>query len=655
MRKRLFTLFLLPVCCTSLNAQVNATVDKIRAKLATARADTAKVELLADLGLELFDSDPKAAMDCYAQVEQLSNSIQYPKGLLHVFLGKGIFMESKNAHDSAFYFYNKGIALSQKLGLSSWECTYSINKGLIYLHQSKYPECLREYEKAERIAEKSGYRALLADILRKKANLVAQSLDYSKAHGYLLQSLAIYEQLKDTARVGEVLGSIGYAYRNEKQPDSAIRYFKKAVTKFKELRYFNMLAVAYTEIGKAYFEMKENGEAVAYYNAAESIYDSIHYFDHQDALQVFIGDALRAGREYDAALVHYEKGLKIALQTKDMEVQSDACFGLYKTYARKKDFPAAMQRLEAYDSLKDEIARRKQLSLITEMNDKYETERKDEKIALLNKTATIRQLELQRKTQAIAGISIASALALLSAYLFYRRYKSKQEQQLKDAVAEQQRIATKALFSGEQQERIRIARDLHDSIGQMLSGVKMRLSALQNNVHPGNTVDMTESIRLVDKTIQEVRTISHNLIPEVLNFGLVRAIDNLCDGIRYQGNTSIDFNYDQEVAALRLDKPIELSVYRIVQEVLVNMTKHAAASMISIELLMRNDKLYLTLKDNGRGFDPQSIDRSEGLGWKNIRARVDLLNGQWQLRSAQLTGTEIQITIPGNEPFGSNH
>ncbi|RYE12352.1 MAG: sensor histidine kinase, partial [Sphingobacteriales bacterium] len=193
----------------------------------------------------------------------------------------------------------------------------------------------------------------------------------------------------------------------------------------------------------------------------------------------------------------------------------------------------------------------------------------------------------------------------------------------------------------EQKERIRIARDLHDSIGQMLSVIKMNIS----NIPESRTT--TTTLELVDSTIAEVRNISHNLIPEELNFGLFTALEDMCDKINSSNTTQVAINVPDEVREHQFEKTNELSIYRIVQEVLNNMVKHSQASLINLDVTRQGNGFNLAIKDNGKGFDTAQINRSKGLGWKNIAARVNMLDGKMQVRSESLTGTQIEITIPG--------
>ncbi len=206
--------------------------------------------------------------------------------------------------------------------------------------------------------------------------------------------------------------------------------------------------------------------------------------------------------------------------------------------------------------------------------------------------------------------------------------------------------ATRAIFVGEQAERIRIARDLHDSIGQILAVVKMRLTSAPAHDAAALKMQTDASAALVDQAVAEVRAISHNLIPEDLTFGAIRAIENLCSRMASAGNIAVKLTVADAVRVRKSNQEFSLSLYRIVQEVLGNMMKHSGASAITLDMVQQDSFIHLHIADNGRGFDTGIICRSGGIGWKNVFARVNLLNGRVDVRSERISDTSIQISIP---------
>jgi len=281
-------------------------------------------------------------------------------------------------------------------------------------------------------------------------------------------------------------------------------------------------------------------------------------------------------------------------------------------------------------------------------NQKLDAQQKAQDIKALQKQSRIQNLELENKKLELEqrNLAMGSILVVFLAlggisFSFYKRNQLKQQNLLQTEIYRQQEIATKSVFEGEQNERIRIARDLHDGIGQMLSVVKMNVSTLNPS---DKTVEGT--LNLVDKTITELRAISHNLIPEALNFGLFAALEDICKKINDAGKTKVDLNVAQEMEEVPLSQQNKLSIYRIVQEVLNNMIKHANASHISIDIKKVNENMLIAIKDDGDGFDTSKIDDSKGMGWKNISARVHLMDGDMNIKSEKLIGTQIEISIP---------
>ena len=281
-------------------------------------------------------------------------------------------------------------------------------------------------------------------------------------------------------------------------------------------------------------------------------------------------------------------------------------------------------------------------------NQQLDAEKKTQNIKSLQKQSRIQKLELQNKNLEVKQRNLAIGSLLMAfiavgaiSFSYYKRNKLKQQNLLQAEIYKQQEIATRAVFEGEQNERIRIARDLHDGIGQMLSVVKMNVSTLNS---ADKTVDNT--LNLVDKTIDELRSISHNLIPEALNFGLYAALEDICQKINDTGKTQVNIHVAENVQHINLAQQNKLSVYRIVQEVLNNMVKHANASQIDVDITKGEAHMLIAIRDNGVGFDTAKIDDSKGIGWKNISARVHLLDGDMNIKSEKLLGTQIEISIP---------
>jgi len=260
---------------------------------------------------------------------------------------------------------------------------------------------------------------------------------------------------------------------------------------------------------------------------------------------------------------------------------------------------------------------------LSELNIRYETEKKQQLIRE-------QQLAINKKNYWIAGIAMLLVFTAVTAFLLVRDSRYKRQQ-----------AANQALFEGEQNERIRIARDLHDSVGQMLTVVRIKLSA-------ESVSSAAETAALLDQAIGEVRTISHNLIPEELNFGLMAALESMADRVNAAGATHMEVDIADALRERQWKKEQELSLYRVAQEVLSNMIRHAAASKIVLRLAPEGQGIVLEIRDNGKGMKAGSVEQSTGIGWKNVKARVGLLAGELKISSEKQSGTTVAIHIPGS-------
>jgi two-component system, NarL family, sensor kinase len=229
----------------------------------------------------------------------------------------------------------------------------------------------------------------------------------------------------------------------------------------------------------------------------------------------------------------------------------------------------------------------------------------------------------------------------------YNRYKLRKESQLQAAILKQQELSTKAVIEAEEEERQRIARDLHDGVGQMMSAAKMNLSAFESEMK-FNTAEQKESfekiIHLVDDSCKEVRHVSHNMMPNVLlRNNLAAAIRDFLDKM---DKKALEVHLYTEGLDERFDSNTETVLYRIIQECVNNVIKHAGATTLDISVIRDKDGISATIEDNGKGFDTKDNEKFEGIGLKNILTRVDYLKGTVEFDSTPGGGTVVSLHVP---------
>ena len=218
---------------------------------------------------------------------------------------------------------------------------------------------------------------------------------------------------------------------------------------------------------------------------------------------------------------------------------------------------------------------------------------------------------------------------------------------LQSEVMKQQDLATKAVINAEENERKRIAAELHDGVGQMMSAAKMNLSAIENEIifkDEAQRVYFDKVIGMVDESCKEVRSVSHQMMPNaLLKSGLSSAVKEFLDKI---DNRIIKINLYTEGLQQRLDSNTETVLYRVIQECVNNVIKHSGANNLDISLIKDADGVSATVEDNGKGFDSNDKQKFEGIGLKNIRSRVAFLKGTVDFDSSPGKGTLVAIHVP---------
>jgi two-component system NarL family sensor kinase len=391
-------------------------------------------------------------------------------------------------------------------------------------------------------------------------------------------------------------------------------------------------------------------------------------------------------------------------------MQLEALWSLYDYENKGDNKISALDYLEKYGVLKDSLDNKRQLDLVATLNEKFQSEKKQQQILLLNSTNKIQGLELNKskleflnqalandknvfkigsqelllqknkvelarkqaeaRTKAekikllasenevqrlelikrnifLAAIGALLLVTLVLGYLFYNRYKLKQEARLQAEVITQQDHATKSILQAEENERKRISGELHDGLGQLFSAVKLNLSALSDDLYFKNEegrATFEKTMSMVDESCKEVRLISHQMAPNVLlKSGLTAAVRDFISKI---DSRRLKINLETFGLQTRLDQNIEGVLYRVIQETVNNVIKHSGANMLDIQLNKDEDGVNAMIEDNGQGFDTAQIEKFEGIGLKNIRTRVNFLKGTVDFSSRIGNGTLIAIFIP---------
>jgi len=242
-------------------------------------------------------------------------------------------------------------------------------------------------------------------------------------------------------------------------------------------------------------------------------------------------------------------------------------------------------------------------------------------------------------------------IVMLIVFLFffvilYQRKMIKNQVELRKLQDEKQSDLLNAVFETQENERKRLAEDLHDSVGQVLSAIKLNLHRLDKSCVSESTQPLlADTRRLADECIGEIRNIIHNVLPPVLtDYGLAEALEGLC--IKIEQNTGVKVHLKKKLGDVRLPPEIELAFYRIAQELFSNAIKHSGATIIHLTLTNEPGWLIMEFKDNGKGFNIDEV--KHGFGLKNLESRVQLINGEINIYTKPQNGTITIIRVMHN-------
>ncbi|TGN22560.1 sensor histidine kinase [Empedobacter tilapiae] len=385
-------------------------------------------------------------------------------------------------------------------------------------------------------------------------------------------------------------------------------------------------------------------EALRYYKLYTSTYKEIY-----DNEQAQISKRLEA--QFDKERQQQQMiRLQLEAEKKEQQIQLMHSLGIQQEQELEnvrlsEDFQRKQLKLSRLESDK-----RSQELTISEQNLRLsKLENKNRKDELVN---YITELNFKNKLNKYYIFSIIFFIALLALLLYALKQRNKhlkQREELYKLEIEQERQNSKistltALLDGQEQERARLARDLHDGLGGLLSGTKIQLTHLNEKIDDHSKKDMAKSIHQLDGAVDELRRVAHNLMPDLLlKYGLEEALKEYA--IR-MSNEHLDIDVQFLSYTNSLDKENQLLVYRIIQELVNNAIKHAQAEQIIIQFVEDETNYSVTVEDDGKGFDMNNTKLTQSAGLHNIQSRVQFLKGQLNIHSEIDLGTSIEFQFP---------
>lgn len=634
-------------------APPNPARDSLLTLLGKARTDSARVQLLLDIGKLYYTA--RESRPWIDKAMALSQRANYPVGIANCLANYN------------YYLYIEG----------------------------KYDEVLKNCETAIRIVQPRGVHKTLGVLYNYIGNVYNAKGEQRTALANYLKALNEVSQAVVPPHFPITIeGNIVKLYSDLREFDKALAYGLRVIKRAEKVGAINAAGYNCQRVGSVYVALNQYAKARSYFQKGLNMARQTQDPYLEASLLANLADIFSHYGDVPKALDYYDQSLKLARANQNYEIEMWSLHGLAIEQYHKKNWQTAYdftqqarqiaeknqyneyltslylflsdieigrgrldeaeQWRDKWEKLRTKIANETVLRATQELETQYQTKQKTAQISALQQQQQIQALSLRQKNILIAGLAGLVVLIGIIGALYYRNTQNKQQlaeqenqinrQTIKQLEQEKQLSAAEGILRGQEEERSRLARDLHDGLGGMLSGIKASLTAMSGNqiIPEESAQSFSRVIDNLETSIQELRRVARNMMPEALvRFGLRDALQDYIDYLNRAGGQPID--YQTFGLSERLPQATEIIVFRIVQELLNNVQKHAGASHTLVQLIRDGERFHLTVEDNGRGFDTARLAQQPGIGWLNIRSRVDYLNGTLMINSAPDKGTTVDI------------
>lgn len=657
-----------------------------------------RATLLAFIGILLLPlagrCQKNERADMFRQLHEAEDDSTRSSMLLNIGFGY-----AGNKVDSALYYYKKGFDLAQRIHCTGCILKYYAMYSELLSERGKTDESIAMALKAVALAEHSGNKKYMGAAYNNIAGSYTDLSNVDKALEYYLKALSVYESIDDKKHLAAVYANIMGIYSSiGHSPEQALKYGLKAIEVCRAEKSYYYLEEALCNVSFVLTKLKRTDEAVKFLHESLAISRKINdqnyiivaltdlseiYIQRGDyaSLRKNIGEVNRLStalnnkqgliksayytglcyfdqKDYKNAGLYFTKAFGLAKEGKQFEQEAAVASMLSNIALVNGNMPAYYTYQRLTDSIQDKLHTDQLILNRQELEAKYNLSKKEAQIENLHKEQEIEQLMLQRHTIYIS-ILFGVIVVMLVVFMLLRRdslrkhkllktEKDLTEQRIQTLETEKQLLSTQALMQGQEAERSRLAKDLHDGLGGILTGTKYSLSGMKQNmiISEENARAFEKTMTLLDLSITELRRVAHNMMPEsLLKLSLDDALADYCQQVTASGALPVTYQ-SFGIDDLEMDDSVKISVYRIVQELINNALKHAAAKSAIVQVNLKERILGITVEDDGKGFDTNALSFAEGMGYRNIKSRVDFLKGTMDTKSGPGKGTSIFIQIP---------
>jgi len=618
-----------------------------------AQADTIQINEKLDQSYDLQTTNADLAVHIAKEALQQSEEIKYARGIADASMRLGYMLYVRGQYDSSLAFLKKAFNLRNEYGDFSGAIGTATILGYVYNATGEKDSAFLYLFESLHLADKVKEPKIKASAFVTIGSLYSSYDETDLALNYTQKGKEIYSELNDKNGLALSASALGVIQFKLKKYDAALMCFLQSDSLFKRFNDPYAIARNTNNIALCYDAMSQHSLAKNYYYQAERSFQELNMQENLAIVYNNIGAVFFNEKILDSASIYFNKGIHTSKEIGAREIELKSLEHLADVYKQKGDYKKAFIYQTRYLALNDSLIDNEKVKQIAEMQTKYETEKQIQENKLLDAENKVHAT--QRNVFIIASILLFLGLVFLAVFVIQRirlakRNREIAQKKIENLLNDQELTMYKGMIEGQEEERKRIAKDLHDRVGSMLSTVKMLFSSLDTAIAKtgsDNVNQFKKTNQVLDNAVSEVRQVSHNLSTGmVTSFGLISALEELCATI----NSSNLITCKLLVYGLegRFNQQIEVGLYRMIQEILSNILKHAKAKNINIMINKTEDSLNISVEDDGVGFDVEAIRNSKkaGIGLANLEARAASLNGSYFIDSQSGKGAISIIELP---------
>lgn len=628
-------------------------VSRLISSIRKTPVDTGHIRKLRDLAYDIGENDSTVSKQLLIEALEKSFSIKDPGAITNSYRMLGLWYSGINDKDKALEYHRASLHTATQNGLLYLAGGAYFNIGNIKYWKGEYDSSIEYYLKTQEIFENPKILengTLSPRVLDKKKSDLYSNIssafntlkNLQKADEYIDKALAIAEGYKAKTVIALYSQQKADNYAENGNIERALRTRLKYLPELEQSTVPKVnLQESYQNISLEYDELGKIDSSKLYAQKSLQIAEDLQVPEVLANANWQMGKIAMREKQYPKAEEYLRKTTAFYEQTKDPNLKRSYYDLMHKLLFATGRYKEAYENFENYQVWNDSIANSERAKQFSEREARYQSEKKDSQIKL-------QEVSLEQKSMLnyfLAGAVLALLTIGILAYRNYKHHQNLQKQRIVELETEKKLAATEAVLKGEEQERTRLAKDLHDGLGGMLSGIKYSLNTMKGNLimTPENAQAFERSMDMLDSSIREMRRVAHNMMPEALvKFGLDTALRDFCNDINQSGALKVTYQ-SFGLTEIQINDITAITIYRIVQELVNNSVKHAGARTSIVQVAKTDGKIAVTVEDDGIGFNTAILRHEKGIGWNNIQNRVEFLKGKLDINSQQGKGTSVHI------------